>query len=171
MDDLLPNDPLHLNDTVVGWGASLSSNLKFKSDVLRLQYVWGAGVENYMNDAPIDIAPRPNPGNVLTPFRGKALPLQSLVAYLDHNWTKKWATSTGYSQLAIQNTVLQLPSDFHRGQYATANLLYIPTEHMLWGGEFQWARRTNFGDGFHANDYRIQFGFKFNFGAQIGGVK
>ena len=172
LDDLLPNDPLHLSDTVYGWGANVSSNLKFGGDVLRLQYVWGEGIENYMNDAPIDIAARPNPGHPLQPIRGKALPLQSLVAYLDHSWSKKWQSSLGYSQMAIENTVLQNANDFHRGQYATANLLYTPTEHMLWGGEVQWARRTNFADGFHANDYRIQFGFKYNFGATVfGGIQ
>jgi hypothetical protein len=171
LDDLLKNDPLHLNDTVVGWGAALSSNLKWRDDVLRLQYVYGDGIENYMNDAPIDIALKPNFGDRLRPIRGRSLPMQSLVAYLDHSWSKQWSSSAGYSQLVVSNTVLQTPQEFHRGQYATANLLFTPMEHMMYGGEVQWARRTNFGDGFHANDYRIQFSFKFNWSAQIGGVK
>jgi outer membrane DcaP-like protein len=59
-------------------------------------------------------------------------------------WTDKWITSVGYSQLAVDNTILQRPEEFHRGQYAIANLLYSPQEHMLFGGEAQWARRTNF---------------------------
>jgi hypothetical protein len=122
-----------------------------------------------MNDAPVDVAAEPNPGNPIKPIRADALPLQSLVAFLDHNWTNKWTTSVGYSQLAVRNTVLQVPEAFHRGQYAIANLLYSPFEHLLYGGEFQWARRTNFADGFHANDYRLQFSFKYNFAAQIGG--
>lgn len=48
---------------------------------------------------------------------------------------------------------------------------YSPVEHIVYGGELQWARRTNFADGFHSNDYRVQFSFKYNFSAQIGGVK
>jgi hypothetical protein len=87
----------------------------------------GEGVENYMSDAPIDIAPAPNFGNPVKPFKGRALPLQSLVAFLDHTWNSKWTSSAGYSQLAVSNTVLQRPDDFHRGQYAIANLLYTPT--------------------------------------------
>jgi DcaP outer membrane protein len=171
LDDLLPNDRFNLDDSVLGWGAALSGNLKIRKDVLRLQNVVGDGVENYMSDAPIDIAPAPNFGNPVKPIRGRALPLQSLVAFLDHTWNSKWTSSAGYSQLAVSNTVLQRPDDFHRGQYAIANLLYTPTEHILYGVEAQWARRTNFGDGFHANDYRVQFGFRYNFAAQIGGVK
>jgi hypothetical protein len=41
----------------------------------------------------------------------------------------------------------------------------------LYGIEGQWARRTNFADGFHANDYRIQVSFRYNFSALIGGIK
>jgi hypothetical protein len=50
-------------------------------------------------------------------------------------------------------------------------LKQCPAEHILYGGELQWDRRTKFGDGFHSNDYRLQFEFKVSFGAQIGGVK
>jgi hypothetical protein len=171
LDDLLRHNVTNLDDTVIGWGTSLSSNLKFGKDVVRLQYVFGDGIENYMNDAPVDIAAKPVFGDRVRPIRGRALPLRSLVAYLDHSWSDKWTTSVGYSQLAISNTVLQAAQAFHRGQYATANLLYSPFEHLLYGVEGQWARRTNFGDGFHANDYRIQFSFRYNFSALIGGIK
>jgi hypothetical protein len=171
LDDLLTNDVFNLDDSVQGWGVELSSNVKFAKDVLRLQYVYGDGIENYMNDAPVDVAARPNPGDPIRPIRARALPMQSLVAFVDHNWTNKWSTSAGYSQLVVSNTSLQVPSEFHRGQYAVANLLYSPAEHIMYGGEAQWARRTNFGDGFHSNDYRIQFAFKYSWAVQIGGVK
>src|SRR5579883_925982 len=115
LDDLLPSDKFRLNDTVVGWGVNVSSNVKFHDDVLRLQYVYGDGIQNYMNDAPIDIALKPNFGHPDRPIRGRALPLQSLVAYLDHSWTKTWSSSLGYSQLVVSNTILQNPNDFHRG--------------------------------------------------------
>lgn len=170
LDDQLP-DAFNLDDSIVAWGVDISSNLKFAKDVLRLQYVFGDGIENYMNDAPVDIAAEPNFGDPIRPIKGKALPLKSWVAYLDHNWSDRWTSSLGYSQLAIDNTVLQNPEAFHRGQYATANLLFLPTENVMYGGELQWGRRTNFNDGFHSNDYRAQFSFRYNFSAQIGGVK
>jgi hypothetical protein len=154
LDDLT-RDQFNFDQNLVGWGVDLSSNLKFAKDVLRLQYVFGDGVENYMNDAPIDVAPITNFGDPTRPVKGKLLPLRSWVAYLDHTWTDKLTSSIGYSELAIDNTNLQRPIDFHRGQYGSANLLITPAEHIMYGGELQWARGTNFGDGFHSNDYRI----------------
>ena len=170
LDDMV-DDAFNFDDSLVGWGVALSSNVKFGRDVLRLQYVIGDGIQNYMNDAPVDVAAEPNFGDPTRPVKGKALPMRSLVAFLDHSWTEKWSTAIGYSELVIDNTVLQRPDAFHRGQYGIANLLYAPFEHVMYGGELQWARRTNFGDGFHSNDYRIQLSFRYNFGAQIGGVK
>ncbi len=165
------NAPVNLDQSIVGWGVDLSSNLKFRNDkdVLRLQYVFGDGVENYMNDAPEDVAAEPNFGNPLKPVKGKALPMRSFVTYLDHSWTDTWTTSVGYSQMVIDNTPLQTPAAFHKGQYATVNLLWSPFKDFMTGGEFEWARRANFSDGFRADDYRIQFSFKYSFNARIGG--
>jgi hypothetical protein len=72
--------------------------------------------------------------------------------------------------LVIDNTILQSASSFHRGQYALADLLHYPTNNVMVGGEFQWGRRRNFGDGFRVNDYRLQFSFRFNFSAVIAGT-
>ena len=39
-----------------GWGINLSSNLKLgEATSLRLQFVFGEGIQNYMNDAPVDV--------------------------------------------------------------------------------------------------------------------
>jgi hypothetical protein len=120
-----------------------------------------------MNDAPVDVAAEPNPGDPVRPIKGKALPMWSMVAFLDLAWSDSWTTSVGYSELTVDNTSLQLPTAFHRGQYAIANLLYSPFPHLLYGGELQWGRRSNFADGFRSNDYRLQFGFKYNFFGSI----
>ena len=42
------------------------------------------------------------------------------------------------------------------------NTVY-PVENAMVGGEFQWGRRQNVGDGFHSDDYRIQISFRYNF--------
>jgi hypothetical protein len=39
----------------------------------------------------------------------------------------------------------------------------------MFGAEFQWGRRTNFSDGFHSDGVKLQFSFKYNFSAKIGG--
>ena len=80
-DDVAPNDHLDLNGHVWGWGSTLSSNIKVRANnVLRLQVVYGAGIENYVNDAPIDVGIQRNDGNARTPIVAKALPMLSLVA-------------------------------------------------------------------------------------------
>ena len=50
------DDEYDLSGNAVGWGLNLSSNLNFtKSTVGRFQVVYGEGIENYMNDAPVDV--------------------------------------------------------------------------------------------------------------------
>jgi hypothetical protein len=171
LDDILTTDAFNLDDTVDRWGANFTSNIKAgEKNVFKLGYVFGQGMENYMNDAPVDIAGVPRFGDPIRPIEGRALPFQGLVAFYDHYWSDQWSTSAGYSQFHLDNTILQSPSAFHRGQYALANLLHYPDEKVMVGGEFQWGRRKNFADGFRVNDYRLQFSFRYNFDAVIAGT-
>ena len=169
LDDTLPNQ-FDLNQSIMGWGFSFSSLMKVSKEALHLQYTFGNGIENYMNDAPVDVAPILNPGNPARPIKGKPLPMWAMVAYLDHNWSDKLATSIGYSQVQIQNTSLQAPTAYHLGQYSTASLAWYPFDRVMYGGEFQWGRRTNLGS-VGANDYRLQFSFKYTFNGRIIGTK
>ena len=168
IDDLL-DDQFDLNQDINAWGINLSSNLKFGDSTLRLQYVYGEGIENYMNDAPVDVGAKANLGNAISPVEGEALPLHGVVAFVDVTWSDRWTSSVGYSLIDIENSDLQDPSAFHIGQYALANLLYYPAKNVMMGGEFQWGHRENFADGFESDDYRIQFSFKYNFSATLGG--
>jgi hypothetical protein len=157
-------DPFDLSGGVWGWGVNLSSNLKaYKKDVVKLQVVYGEGIQNYMNDAPADIGPRPNPGSAVTPVAGKALPLLGIVAFYDHYWGEKFSSTFGYSRLDTYNSASQADSAFRDGQYVVTNLLYYPVQNAMMGAEFQWGQRTNFRDGWSVPDYRIQFSFKYNF--------
>jgi hypothetical protein len=167
-DDLLA-DQFDLSGRATRWGINLSSNLKLKADTIRLQYVFGDGIENYMNDAPVDVGIEQNVGNAVTPIVGEALPVQGFVAFYDHTWNDRFTSSVGYSRVDIGNSDGQTPNSFKDGQYALFNLLYTPEKNVLVGGEFQWGRRENFSDGFSSNDYRIQFSFKYNFSYKLGG--
>ncbi|MGE5344649.1 MAG: DcaP family trimeric outer membrane transporter [Acidithiobacillales bacterium] len=168
-DDLNP-DPFDLSGNATGWGLHVSTNLKpGKNDVIRASVVYGEGIENYMNDAPIDIGIKNNFGDPTKPVVGKPLPVLGVVAFLDHNWSPKFSTAVGYSYEHIDNTDGQKPSDFAWSHYALANLLYTPVPAMMAGMEFQWGQRHNFADGFSVDDFRIQFSFKYNFSFKLGG--
>ena len=170
-DDNQP-DQFDLSGSETGWGLHLSTNLKpTKNDVIRASVVYGEGIQNYMNDAPIDIGIENNFGDPTTPIVGKALPVLGVVAFLDHSWSPKFSTAVGYSYLHIDNTDGQKPSDFQWSHYALANLLYTPLPGVMAGGEFQWGQRHNFTDGFSVDDYRIQVSFKYNFSWMLGGKK
>ena len=169
-DDTLPNDQLDLSGHVWGWGLSFSSNVKAgPKDVLRLQLVEGAGVENYFNDAPIDVSIKENAGNTVTPVVGQALHDLGLVLYLDHTWNERLSSAIGYSRVDITNSDGQAANAYKDGQYVSGNLLVTPVKNVMMGGEFQWAHRENNSDGFSVNDYRVQFSFKYNFSYKIGG--
>jgi hypothetical protein len=169
-DDLLPNDAFDLNGGVTGWGVSLSGAWNAtKMDVLRMQVIEGAGVENYFNDAPVDVGVKRNEGNLVTPVTGKALGDFGLVLYLDHRWNSRFTSALGYSRVDITNSDLQAATAFRHGQYASTNLLWTPVPNVMLGGEFQWAHRNNFGGTFTASDYRLEFSAKYSFSQTFGG--
>ena len=155
--------PFNLSGTAIGWGVTVSSNLNFtKKDVGKFQVVYGSAIENYMNDSPVDVSVQNNPSNPITPIQGVPLHVLGVVSFLDHTWSDRFSSSIGYSLVNIENSNGQLPSDFHQGQYALANLLYHPVRKVTIGSEFQFGRRLNFTDGYNFNDYRVQFSFRYD---------
>jgi hypothetical protein len=161
--DTSASSPFNFSGTAIGWGVNVSSNLNFtKKDVGKFAVVYGHGIQNYMNDAPIDVGVKNTPLNAVSPFKGVALPVLGVVSFLDHNWNDQFSTSIGYSMANIDNSNGQTPSDFHQGHYALGNLLYHPAKAVTIGGEFQFGRRVNFSDGFSVNDYRMQFSFRYD---------
>jgi hypothetical protein len=172
-DDLDGTGP-DLSGSEIGWGVNLSSNIIMDTandanDVIRLQVLYGEGVENYMNDAPADVAAIAT-NDPAHPLDGEALPVLGIVAFLDHYWSDGWSTSVGYSMIDIDNSEGQAADAFKRGHYALANLLHYPAKNVMIGGEFQWGRRENNSDGWEADDYRFQLSARYNFGHTFGGM-
>lgn len=165
----IPTDTFDISGRVTGWGFSLSSNIKFWNDVARLQAVYGAGIQNYFNDAPVDVGFDNNFINPRTPLSGKALPIFGAVVFLDHTWSSSLSSSAGWSMVNVQNSEAQTADAFHVGQYGTLNLLWTPITNVMMGGEFQWGHRRNASDGFTFDDYRLQFSFKYSFSQTFGG--
>ena len=169
--DDLNDDEFDLSGDATGWGINLSSNIKFteRKHVARLQFMFGSGVQNYMNDAPVDVGIANNLSDPRTPITGEALPLIGIVAFLDLNWNSRWTSTVGYSMIDIDNSDGQSDSAFKRGDYALANILYYPTPSVFIGPEIQWGKRTNFRDGFTSDDFRVQISAKYNFKLSLGG--
>jgi hypothetical protein len=158
-----------------GWGVNLTSNILIDTgqaqtnDAIRLGVVYGEGIQNYMNDATVDV------GVVATndpahPFDGEAIPMLGISAFIDHYWSDRWSTTAGYSMIDFDNTSGQSADAFKRGHYALANLMHYPAKNVMVGGEFQWGERENNSDGFTSDDYRIQFSAKYNFSHTFGGM-
>ena len=153
-----------LSGSDIGWGFTASTvinagkRLKFK-----LQGEYGEGFENYMADPSPDIALESNPGNSLTPVKGKALPAWGFLSFVELEWTPKLKSSLGYSMINISNADLQSPDAFRKGQYALINLRCYPVDNVQFGIEYQYGKRNNFSDGFYSTGNKIQFSFKFNF--------
>ncbi|HEX9253362.1 MAG TPA: DcaP family trimeric outer membrane transporter [Ignavibacteriaceae bacterium] len=172
-DQLVSAGEKDLSGDAIGWGLNLSSNLKLgKDNVVRLSFLYGAGVQNYMNDAPVDVAIDGTGDDA----KGVAIPLYAAVAFLEHNWSEKFATAIGYSMLNIDNTDGQSYDDFKMGQYAIGNIIYYPVANVMMVAELQYGSRENFKDVPEnepqsvkdsylktADILKVQFSFKYNF--------
>jgi hypothetical protein len=163
-------DQYDLSGSEVGWGINLTSALKVtKGDTLRLGLVYGAGIQNYMNDSPVDAGIVRQPGNAVSPVTAEAIPIVGITAFVDHSWSSRWSSSVGYSMQDNDNREGSNPDAFRRGHYAVGNLLFSPVPNVMAGGELQWARRENFSDGFSSDGLKFQFSFKYNFSYKLGG--
>ena len=167
-DDTL-DDAFDLSGDTTGWGWNVSSNFKTGASVLRLQFTVGEGVQNEMNDSPVDIGIVNNLGNAVTPILGKPVPIVAFSGFLDHTWNENVTSAIGYSWQDNDNTDAQAPDAFKVGHYALGNVLYTPVPNVMFGGELQWGRRENFSDGFSSDGFKVQFSFKYNFSWKLGG--
>jgi hypothetical protein len=163
-----PIEPFQKNKQT-GWGINLASALKtIGKDQLLLQIVHGQGIASYMNDGGMDIAPTSTPEGPPSAeaIASEAVPLTGALAYYDHYWNSSWSSSIGYSFTQVANTDLQNDTAFHKGQYASTNLLWYPADKVMIGVELMWGKKTN-KDGTTGDDVRFQFSAKYNFGTKL----
>jgi len=162
-------DAFDLSGDAVGWGVNLTTKLRTVGrDVVRVQVTFGKGVQNYLNDATVDIIAVENPADPARPLLGEPMGLLAVLAFYDRHWNERFTSTIGYSYLQMDNANTQTDDAFRRGEYALANLLYHPVPDMMVGAEYQWARRTNFRDGWRTTDNRIQVSFRYNFSTTTG---
>jgi hypothetical protein len=148
-----------------GWGLNLTGSANLGMFTPRLGVVYGRGIATYMNDGGMDLAPsvstQPGPGTIILIPEAEAVKLLGVSAYVDIAWSKQWTSALGYSFTKVDNTNFQDVTAFHKGEYASANLLYS-RDQMLGGLEFLWGRRTD-NDGDSGIDTRMQATFKWSF--------
>lgn len=171
-------DSIDLSGDAIGWGLNLSSNIKItQNDIARLSVLYGAGVQNYMNDATVDVGIETT-NDPEKPVKGVAIPLLGVVAFLEHNWSDKFATAIGYSMLSMDNTNGQGYDAFKMGNYAIGNVIYYPVENVMMVAELQYGNRDNFNNLEAGQEYpegylktadilKLQFSFKYNFSHKI----
>jgi len=161
--------PYDLSGKAMGWGFNMSSKIKLGTkDVFKGLAIYGEGIQNLMNDAPTDIGIQNDFGNTVSPVKGVALPIASFMAYLDHSWNESFSSSVGYSLVQITNSDGQAADAYHKGQYASANLLYYPLPNLMAGAEVIWISRDNYKDGFHSSATKIQVSVRYNFSHTLG---
>jgi hypothetical protein len=153
----------------LGWGVNLGGSYTLKPATIRASVVYGQGIASYMNDGGMDLAPRalapPTSPSALPPGEAKAVPLLGVSAYVDFAWSKTLSSSVGYSFDKVDNTNFQAASAFHRGEYASGNLLWTPIPRIMVGGEVMWGQRTD-NDGAKGDDVRFQMSFKVSFSSK-----
>jgi len=172
-------DDIDLTGDEMGWGLNLSSNLYLNKDNLfRLSVLYGEGVENYMNDAPVDIAIEIDTTDGEIMIDGVALPVFGAVAFFEHNWSEKFSTTVGWSMLSITNSNAQNFDAFKLGNYALGNIIYYPVPNVMMAAELQWGMRDNYNNLMDDDDYpeyylknadifKVQFSFKYNFSHKV----
>jgi hypothetical protein len=117
-----------------GWGLMLGGAFKWGLATFRVGGVYGQGIATYMNDGGMDLAPRtalvpvqpifPPTGPTINELvSARAVPLLGATAYVDLQWTKTLSSALGYSFTAVDNTNFKDATAFHRGEYASGNLL------------------------------------------------
>jgi len=152
-------------DNVIGWGVTVSTGITLgEKNRIHGQVAYGAGIQNYFNDAPADVGVTMDTSAI-----GEALPVLGAVLFYDHYWSPKWSSSIGYSMVDIDNSDGQAASAFKTGHYALVNLLYYPVPDVMMGGELQYGKRENNSDGFTSDDLRFQVSFRYSFSQMIGG--
>jgi hypothetical protein len=168
--DDLSGDDLDFSGDATGWGVNLSGNLRVgpEGSVLRAAYIFGEGIQNYMNDATADIVVVEDDAGELS--GAELVPVWGLTAFYDLAWNDRWSTAVGYSHLSLDyDGTAALASTFTEGRYGLLNVQHRPVDRFMYGIELQYGGRKNVADGWDYDAFRVQFSFRYSYSALIGG--
>jgi hypothetical protein len=134
-----------LSGSATGWGLNLTQPQGRQEGRHSRAFVVGEGIQNSMNDSPVDIGIENNPGTRHAD-RGQAAADDVVSLFVDHTWNAKFSTPSA-TRRRTSTTPMDRRPRVQDGQYALGNLLYYPVPNAMVGGELQWGRRENFSDG------------------------
>ncbi|MGY6552884.1 MAG: DcaP family trimeric outer membrane transporter [Erythrobacter sp.] len=164
------DDPDGPSGAEFGWGVNASGSARLLNNaVIKMSALYGQGIGTYLNDGAPDIGPTAELvavqrafgfGNLL--IDSASVPLLGLSAFGEVQWAPQFASTFGYSQYRIFNTDFQTPEAMRLGQYAMANLRWMPTPQISTGVEYLWGRREDLSGDSGVNN-RIQFSMRYAF--------
>jgi len=147
-------------ETAFGWGGSISGKLGIpistEKDFLTFSVTYGEGIGSGFNDAPPD-AVFDSAGSSL-----ETIPVFGYFASYEHWWSRQVTSTFVYGSLEADNQAAQPSDSFNETQYASANVVWMPTERWLLGVEGLWGKRED-KDGSDGTDFRTQFTTRFTF--------
>jgi hypothetical protein len=147
-------------ETAFGWGGSVSGKVGVpildEKDFMTFSATYGEGIGSDFNDAPPDAVFDSN-GTSL-----EAIPVFGWFGSVQHWWSRQFYSVFVYGYLDVDNEGAQPSDSFEKTQYASGNLVWMPTKHWLLGVEQLWGKRED-KDGADGTDYRSQFTTRFSF--------
>lgn len=155
------------NGGEMGWGLNLTGVFNLgENSVFRAGGVYGEGIASYFNDGGTDLAPELDTASLLV--EAQPAEIYGVMAYFEQSWNDQWSSAIGVSRTNLNNTNLQAGDAFHRGDYASVNLLYKPSDALLIGGELLYGSRED-NNGNEGEDVRVQFSLRYSYGVTIMG--
>ena len=147
-------------ETALGWGLSGSGSIgipiQTQKDLLTFAVTYGEGVGSYFNDAPPDAVMAADGTGLET------LPVLGYFVSYEHWWSAHFNSTVVYGALDVDNLDTQADDAFNESQYFSANLIWMPIEHWLIGGEFlRGERKDKDGADGTVNRYMISTRFDF----------
>ena len=136
---------------ISGEGVNISAGLQIgEDDRLLAQWNRGEGISRYFNDGVSGIGAVFDGGGRLEP-----LELTGWYLYYERQWTARWKSVAGVSELRTDSEGLRPAEDLTRLRYASASLVHRAGANLLLGAELLWGQATRI-DGAQASDTRLQ---------------
>jgi hypothetical protein len=151
--DIGVRGPIVGDQSVLGWGLSLSSSLNvFGKDSVQALGTYGEGIFRFSNDDFINNdAAFDSSGDL------KALPYLGLMFGYTHHWTDFLRSTVSYGYVRLDNEASQAADAYHKTHYASGNLIYQLTRRLSIGLEGLYGKKE-VKSGADGDVWRVQAG-------------